>query len=831
MLFCLYSRSRLSDLKKLRGYCKDVSEHNGTIAGYLEFRTRSHKTARLVARQGIAMPLVAPVWGLLWLPWGVNFVKVAELAGRQLERLDDEALLPSPINQNGIGWQDRAVTTSEAGQIATLQKIGMYRLYNDPHSQRDTAFLVCQGRSGMVGEVCRADPKDDFKPPAENIEDASSSSSSSEAETSSDESLSELALPNDRTTPTNEQIRTLFGGTVVPNVGTLAAMKKRIFEAQTLVVADVKSKVTKKEDVLPAVMAPAERENRIAEQRKRMTGLRLRGEEEVGHAVYDMLIAMAEKDVLIYHGPEKFHTRRQELMNKKPGKELAIDASSLVVKDKASDITCSTATELEVVNALRRRALAYDLVQLCPYDIMNSFHAELVDHLSQPAPPGYSPVSLQQVLRADRQAFMLMSERTDQYPNGIPTLKGTLLARVVSANRLYAITCDIVRLCERLGKLWSCENPGRSFMWLTTPFIALINDLAPREVLFHHCQYGSSRRKLTKLLHNIKHFEELAKLCGNDHEHEAWGQTPSGEWATALEVAYPWPLCRAMASKLALELQSRGAICTPPCFALQEESIQALRASAEIQPRRGLPPMVSEFMEVKPHPADSPLPPNSRPLSTPPPGGISRVPLMVTETLSRLACTDRLNSLWKQLYKWGTQPGSTHCSLKKCGRRWTLLAEELKETDNMLLEKLSSRRKEILKGKRLCLLERLLNEAGHQDINLVKDITKGFDLTGPLPEANIFKKKFRPATIASSELRKIAASCRKAMMSSVSGSGDADLDRGLIDATKKEVAKGFLVGPIDESSIPAGATLTRRFPVKQRNKVRPIDDYRSSTPL
>ena len=33
------------------------------------------------------------------------------------------------------------------------------------------------------------------------------------------------------------------------------------------------------------------------------------------------------------------------------------------------------------------------------------------DHLSQPAPPGYSSVSIHQILRADRQAFMLMSER------------------------------------------------------------------------------------------------------------------------------------------------------------------------------------------------------------------------------------------------------------------------------------------------------------------------------------------------------------------------------------------------------------------------------------
>eukprot|EP00435_Cladocopium_sp_Y103_P001414 s8314_g1.t1 len=121
-------------------------------------------------------------------------------------------------------------------------------------------------------------------------------------------------------------------------------MKRLIFEAQTLVVADVKNKVTRKEDSVPANMAPAERENRIAEQRKRLTGLRLRGEEEVGHNVYDLLLAMAEKDVLVYHGPEKFHTRRQELLNQKPSKQLAIEACSLVVKDKASEITCSWST-------------------------------------------------------------------------------------------------------------------------------------------------------------------------------------------------------------------------------------------------------------------------------------------------------------------------------------------------------------------------------------------------------------------------------------------------------------------------------------------------------
>ena len=60
------------------------------------------------------------------------------------------------------------------------------------------------------------------------------------------------------------------------------------------------------------------------------------------------------------------------MLNKKPNKELAIDASQLIVREKNAELTCPTATEMEVVNALRRRALAYDLTQLCPYDLMNA---------------------------------------------------------------------------------------------------------------------------------------------------------------------------------------------------------------------------------------------------------------------------------------------------------------------------------------------------------------------------------------------------------------------------------------------------------------------------
>lgn len=216
--------------------------------------------------------------------------------------------------------------------------------------------------------------------------------------------------------PTNAQIDGLFNGVITPNPGTYASMKRLIFEAQTLLSADLQDKVHKTEDQVKSKMAPAERENRIKEQKNRLEGLRFKGEEECAYQSYDMVLNMMERDALIYMSPEKFATRRSELATKKTSKEISIDQSSLVVKDKLNELTCSTSTELETTNALRRRALAFDLVGGCPYHTMNSYHAELFDHLHLPPPPGYSSVSLTQLLRADRAAWLHIAEK-------LPSLK------------------------------------------------------------------------------------------------------------------------------------------------------------------------------------------------------------------------------------------------------------------------------------------------------------------------------------------------------------------------------------------------------------------------
>ena len=98
------------------------------------------------------------------------------------------------------------------------------------------------------------------------------------------------------------------------------------------------------------------------------------------------------------------------------------------------------------------------------------------------------------------------SLRDDQHPNGLPWLTLEQQIRVDKANQLYQITCDLTQLCEQHHILCSCENPGRSFMWQTTSFVKLFASLQCLSTEFHHCMFGSSRRKLTRLIHNVPSF-------------------------------------------------------------------------------------------------------------------------------------------------------------------------------------------------------------------------------------------------------------------------------------------------------------------------------------
>ena len=131
-------------------------------------------------------------------------------------------------------------------------------------------------------------------------------------------------------------------------------------------------------------------------------------------------------------------------------------------------------------------------------------------------------------------------------------------------------------------------------------------------------------------------------------------------------------------------------------------------------------------------------------------------------------------------------------------KRWVSLSKELAAKERDLKASISPRIAGVLKDKRLCLLEQLLSDAGHEDTGLVEDIKHGFDLTGALPRSGVFNQKFRPASMTcdSEELRKVSNLSREVLLESVQSSGDKEADHSLFATTLKEVEKGFIQGPI-----------------------------------
>lgn len=433
--------------------------------------------------------------------------------------------------------------------------------------------------------------------------------------------------------------------------------------------------------------------------------------------------------------------------------------------------------------------------------------------------------------------------RTDAFPNGIAGLSPTNAAQVAAANQLYEITQRLCRLCHDLGVLYSVENPARSFMWDTTHFATFLQEVPHFRTYFHHCMYGSARRKHTCLVHNIASLKDMTLLCDNQHSHEPWGHTDTG-WATAQETAYPWPLARKLATMVALQLQNQGVRCPTPTFAKHAKDLDAIRQQTHAQVSTTGLPWVSEFSRTLQIPAHQEVPSNARLLTTPTLGdiasvgyktiGIHRSPKEFIDQAIASGhpgqTTDELPNAMKEAVAFMTehpiQVVAQHRSevLRKMIARSTQLADQ----ERALKQNMSTRRQRVLANKRLLLFGELLAEAGSKDSALVEDMCRGFDLTGKLPASNHFSQKFRPAALPTEALRSVADRARSALLATVKSSGDPAVDEGVLRATQKEKELDLLHGPVDVSTIPSGATLTRRFGVMQKDKVRPIDDYKAS---
>ena len=142
---------------------------------------------------------------------------------------------------------------------------------------------------------------------------------------------------------------------------------------------------------------------------------------------------------------------------------------------------------------------------------------------------------------------------------------------------------------------------------------------------------------------------------------------------------------------------------------------------------------------------------------------------------------------------------------------------------------MSVERRGILAPKRLKLLDCIIKAEGFPDANLASELETGFDLAGDMPLSHHLPPKFKPADLSVEALKSGASKARAAVRQSTRSSGDPAMDQALWDKTLAEVEKGWLVGPMEWETLTGTEVVSKRFPLQQGQKVRPIDDYSMSS--
>ena len=214
--------------------------------------------------------------------------------------------------------------------------------------------------------------------------------------------------------PSDDAFRT-FADSVLPagyNMATFSSFRRLHFEAATLVVAQLKQKVTGDGDEGKQKLPTVEKQARLADQRRRLSGLDIEGELQPSYALIDAVNGMIESSSVLWIAPSKATSRDQEIQHgaKNLPSVVQLEQHTLKLSTPEASIEADCSTTIQLQWCLQRRALALDQVRLSSWDCQNKWINQLLTILNTPSPPGHSRISLEQLIKADKQLWTEVSK-------------------------------------------------------------------------------------------------------------------------------------------------------------------------------------------------------------------------------------------------------------------------------------------------------------------------------------------------------------------------------------------------------------------------------------
>ena len=482
--------------------------------------------------------------------------------------------------------------------------------------------------------------------------------------------------------------------------------------------------------------------------------------------------------------------------------------------------------------------------------------------------------------------------RSPEFPEGLPFLADNDRQRVSQANKIYEAVASIMQHAQSLGRIIVVENPRSSLFWMTRFWrnrkVAMLytahqacgfSGSRPKWTVLAHNHPDFSCINKTCPGESVFHI------------HKPWGLVRTSEgrhFATSEETAYPRPLAHEIALTFARILVKHGWI--PPNESLVTQpqwddvvNLKRLRAGAGLQPKANkFPPLVREHKQIliirgpqemlsrapvlsmqrikEPWPVPSqcesilqvipsdaqllrsvPLRSNGEILQVKEQNSIQYeqawgIPFSPDEFIEQAVKRGHPKSLeqmipkiLKESIERNYSKQSVFESRIEWFKKWTQRANELRSAELELKNTFAEHQAHLLRPKRILLWQEMLKAAAYPDMDVVEELVRGVPLTGEVKPTGLFEKVFKPAEMSEKFLRSSGEKNRHANFYSCRSSGDAEVDETVFQKTLEEVQLGWARGPISLRDLPKGSVISRRFGLKQPNKIRLIDDMSCSS--
>ena len=476
--------------------------------------------------------------------------------------------------------------------------------------------------------------------------------------------------------------------------------------------------------------------------------------------------------------------------------------------------------------------------------------------------------------------------RSLKHPLGLPAalVDDDFSVRMENDNNLARFMLKVIKLCNERQLRWYACGSGSSYVWDIHEW----SQYAYTDVRFASCAYGGGRPNGLRVRGCDKTLCHLAAECPGNHSHKPWnwsGDKSSPKTAAdRADLAPP----KAFLAQAAACLANTVGLTTAPTeglasvaltmaksnsIASDENKIRVakLSSSAGWQSRgKRLEQIIAEHKEIMQVPVPKAqyinlkrrqriakslhlagrtvIPAESQVLDLGDPvrGNTGDESTKVTfgcpwspsEFLARalelehpFAAAHCPDATARAIFKCLTKgPKETRKHRAACFKRWRKLAKELEPKEKELCASLHPDVAPFALAKRPLLTHALLVEAEFPAADLVlKYLTEGWPMFGPFPCSEVFPKRKHERTLSREELLKTGKWAVHAIMGTAPFATPPEVAAALRAATDEELQNDECRGPFSKEQMdarhPHGWVPCVRFPVSQKGKVRPCDDY------